>query len=101
MGVDLHFLLAILAMATASYGCRIAGYFLMGWVPVTPRVQAALKAIPLGVMIGIVLPSAVSGRVPELVGLAVVGLAMKLVGNDVVAALAGAAAVAVCRALGW
>lgn len=100
MGVDLHLLLAIAAMALASYGCRVAGYFLMAWVPITPRVQGALKAIPLGVMIGIVLPSAVSGRVPELVGLAVVGVAMKLVGNDVVAALAGAAAVAVCRGAG-
>ncbi|MGV3569710.1 MAG: AzlD family protein [Ramlibacter sp.] len=97
MPVDLHFLLAIAAMAAASYACRVAGYFLMAWVPITDRVQGALKAIPLGVMIGIVLPSAVSGKVPELVGLAVVGVAMKLVGNDVVAALLGAAAVAVCR----
>jgi uncharacterized membrane protein len=95
--VDLHFLLAIAAMAAASYSCRLAGYFLMAWVPITPRVQGALKAIPLGVMIGIVLPSAVSGKVPELVGLAVVGVAMKVARNDVVAALAGAAAVAGCR----
>lgn len=99
-GVDTHFLLAILAMALASYGCRVAGYLLMGYVPITSRVQAALKAIPLGVMIGIVLPSALAGKLPEIVGLAVVGMAMKLFGNDVVAALAGAAAVALCRAAG-
>lgn len=97
MAVDFHFLMAILAMAVASYACRVAGYLLMGYVPVTGRVQAALKAIPLGVMIGIVLPSALSGKVPELVGLAVVFVAMKLTGKDVVAALAGAAAVALCR----
>ncbi len=100
MDVDFHFLMAILAMAVASYACRVAGYLLMGYVPVTGRVQAALKAIPLGVMIGIVLPSALSGKVPELVGLAVVFVAMRLTGKDVVAALAGAAAVAVCRAVG-
>lgn len=100
MDVDTHLLLAILAMALASYACRIAGYLLMGYVPVTSRVQAALKAIPLGVMIGIVLPSAMSGRTPELVGLVVVGVAMKLQRNDVVAALAGAAAVAICRWFG-
>lgn len=97
MDVDTPLLLAILAMAAASYACRVAGYFLMGYVPITSRVQAALKAIPLGVMIGIVTPSVLAGRVPEMVGLAVVFAAMKLTGKDVVAALAGAGAVALCR----
>ncbi len=100
MAVDPHFLLAILAMAAASYACRVLGYLLMGYVPVTSRVQAALKAIPLGVMIGIVMPAVVSGKVPELVGLAVVFAAMRLTGKDVVAALAGAGAVGLCRWLG-
>lgn len=100
MAVDGHFLLAILAMAVASYACRLAGYFLMGYVPITPRVQGALKAIPLGVMIGIVMPSVLAGKVPEMAGLAVVFAAMKLTGKDVVAALAGAAAVGICRAFG-
>lgn len=95
--VDSHFLLAIAAMAAASYACRLAGYLLMGYVPITPRVQAALKAIPLGVMVGIVTPSVLAGRLPEMVGLAVVFAAMKLTGKDVVAALAGAGAVALCR----
>ena len=69
----------------------------MGYVPITERVQAALKAIPLGVMIGIVMPSVLAGKIPEGVGLAVVFVAMKATGKDVVAALAGAGAVAVCR----
>lgn len=97
MDVDFRFLLAIGAMAVASYACRIAGYLLMGYLPVTPRVQGALKAIPLGVMIGIVMPSVLAGRIPEWVGLGVVFVVMKATGKDVVAALAGAAAVALCR----
>ena len=100
MAVDLHFLLAILAMALASFACRVTGYFLMGYVPITPRVQGALKAIPLGVMIGIVMPSVLAGKVPEMVGLVVVFVAMKLTGKDVVAALAGAGAVGICRYFG-
>ncbi|MBE7369231.1 AzlD family protein [Ramlibacter pallidus] len=100
MAVDLHFLLAILAMAVASFACRVTGYFLMGYVPITPRVQGALKAIPLGVMIGIVMPSVLAGKVPEMVGLVVVFAAMKLTGKDVVAALAGAGAVGICRSFG-
>ena len=101
MDVDPHFLLAIAAMAVASYACRIAGYLLMAYVPITERVQAALKAIPLGVMIGIVMPSVLAGKVPEMVGLVVVFAVMKVTGKDVVAAIAGAGTVAVCRWVGW
>jgi uncharacterized membrane protein len=97
MGVETGFLLALAAMAAASYVCRVAGYFLMGYVQITPRIEAALKAVPLSVMIGIVIPSVAAGRIPEIAGLAAVGLAMKLTGNDLVAAVAGAAAVGLCR----
>lgn len=97
MDVDARFLLALGAMAVASYACRIAGYLLMGYLPVTPRVRGALQAIPLGVMIGIVMPSLLAGGIPEWVGLGVVFAVMKMTGKDVVAALAGAGAVALCR----
>lgn len=97
MGVDNGFLVALAAMAVASYACRVAGYFLMGYVQITPRIESALKAVPLSVMIGIVTPSVAAGRVPEIAGLAAVGLAMKLTRNDVVAAVAGAATVGLCR----
>jgi uncharacterized membrane protein len=100
MDVDSSFWMALAAMALASYACRVAGFLLMGLVTITPRVEAALKATPLGVMIGIVMPSAASGRLPELAGLAVVLVVMKLSGRDLVAALSGAAAVALCRLLG-
>jgi hypothetical protein len=50
-------------------------------------------------MIGIVMPSVLAGRLPELAGLVVVFAVMKATGKDVVAALAGAGAVAACRAL--
>jgi len=100
MNANPSFLHALLAMGLASYACRAAGFVLMHYIPVTPRVEAALKAIPLGVMVGIVMPSLASGRIPELTGLAVVLLVMKTVRHDVVAAMAGAAAVGICRTLG-
>ena len=97
MDVKSSFLIAVAAMALASYACRIGGFVLMGYIPITPRVEAALKAIPLGVMIGIVTPAVAAGRVPEIAGLVAVGVVMKLVRNDLAAALAGAAVVALCR----
>ena len=97
MAVESTFLLALLGMALASFACRISGFLLMAYVRITPRVEAALKAIPLSVMVGIVTPAATSGKLPELLGLLAVGLAMKLLRNDLAAAVAGAATVAVVR----
>jgi uncharacterized membrane protein len=97
MAGDATFFVALAAMAAASYACRVAGYLLMGWLPITPRVEAGLRAMPIGVMTGIVAPSLVAGRPPEIVGLAVVFVLMRLTGKDVVAALGGAFAVALVR----
>jgi uncharacterized membrane protein len=97
MAVESTFLLALLGMALASFACRISGFLLMAYVHITPRVASALKAIPLSVMVGIVTPAATSGKWPELLALLAVGLVMKLVRNDLAAAVAGAATVAVAR----
>ena len=97
MAVDSTFLLALAGMALASFACRISGFLLMGYVTITPRVEAALKAFPLSVMVGIVTPAATSGKLPELLALLAVGVVMKLVRNDLAAAVAGAATVAIAR----
>ncbi len=97
MAVESTFWLALAGMAVSSFACRISGFLLMAYVTITPRVEAALKAIPISVMVGIVTPAATSGKLPELLGLLAVGLAMKLVRNDLAAAVAGAATVALAR----
>jgi uncharacterized membrane protein len=97
MAVESTFWLALAGMALASFACRISGFLLMGYVTITPRVEAALKAIPISVMVGIVTPAATAGKLPELLGLLAVGVAMKLVRNDLAAAVAGAATVGVAR----
>lgn len=97
MRADLVPLLA--AVAAASFFCRVGGFWLMRFVPVTPRVEAALKATPLAVMIGIVAPVAARGRPAELVALAAVALVMRFTPNDLVAAMVGVVVVAVARLL--
>jgi uncharacterized membrane protein len=89
----------LIAVALAAFVCRAGGFWLMRFVSVTPRVDAALKAAPLGVMIGIVIPAALRGAIPEWLGLVVALLVMRLLRRDLVAALAGVATVAVMRAL--
>jgi len=87
----------LLAAGAAAFFCRAAGFFLMSFVPITPRLEAALRATPLAVMVGICAPVAAHGNPAELAALAAVGLAMKLTGNDLIAAAAGIVTVALLR----
>jgi len=72
----------------------------MRFVPVTPRLQAALRATPLAVMVGIVAPAAARGNAAELAALVLVALIVRRTNNDLLAAIAGVAVVALLRALG-
>lgn len=99
MSFRVELLPALLAFAMASFVCRAAGFWLMRFVTVTPRVKAALAAAPLAVMLGIVAPAAVRGELPEWLGLGVIALVMRATRNDLIAALAGVATVALGRAL--
>jgi uncharacterized membrane protein len=100
MATSAEFLIALAAMAAASYACRLGGFVAMRFVAVTPRLEAALRAVPLSVMIGIAAPAlADGGDLPEWAGLAAVVLTMRLTRNDPLAAVVGVAAVAVARAI--
>ncbi len=91
------FLWLVLLVGAVAFACRAGGFLLMRFIPASPRLEAALRATPLAVMVGIVAPAAAHGGVPELLALAVIiGLA-RLGANDVVSALAGVAVVAVTR----
>lgn len=91
------FVVQVVALAFASYTCRALGFWLMRWVPITPRVEAALGQAPLAVMIGVVAPAALHGGPAEWIGLATVVVAMLVQRNDLVGMLAGVAAVALAR----
>lgn len=91
------FTLLLLAMAVASYGCRVAGFLAMRFVSITPRLEAALRATPLSVMAGIVAVAALRGGPAEWIASATVLLMARLTRNDVISALAGVAAIACAR----
>ena len=89
----------IVAMTVAAALCRLSGYGFMRFVPLTPRVEAGLQAIPLAVMIGIMGPPVLRGGVPEIAGLMATVVAVRLRLNDLIALLAGMGAVAALRAV--
>ena len=91
------FAILLLVMAAAAFLCRVAGFTLMRLVPVSPRIEAALRATPLAVMAGIAVLALQSGGLAEALALtAVVGLTV-LIGSDVAAALLGVVIVAAFR----
>jgi uncharacterized membrane protein len=94
-------LLAVLAMAAASYLTRISGFWMMGHVPLTPRLRRMLDALPGSVVAATVLPLVVKSGVPAALGLvAVIGL-MLWRRNEFLAVGVGIAVVALMRAAGF
>ena len=83
--------LAILAMALATYLCRISGVVLMGFVPLTPRVRRGLAALPGSIVFATVLP--LIERLGLAAGLALVAaiLSMVLRRSELLALLVGMA----------
>ena len=100
MTVDTWTMATIAVMALAAATCRFAGFAFMRFVPMTPRVKAALAAMPLAVMLAIILPPALRGGLPEAIGIVATVVAVSLRGNEVVAVVAGMATVAFARAMG-
>jgi uncharacterized membrane protein len=97
MSIRPEFLFFLSLLAASSLLCRFGGFWMMRFVSITPRVEAALKATPLAVMAGIVMPAMVRGSWPEWVALGATVAAMRIVGNDSAAAIAGVVVVAVLR----
>lgn len=95
-------ILAVVAvLGILSYSCRAAGFFLMRYVAITPRVEAWLRAMPIALIGAIVGPVAVKGGPPEWLGLAAAIGLMRVTGNDFVAVGGAVVLVAAARALGF
>lgn len=92
-------LAALVAMGLATYATRAGGFWLMGFVPLTPRVEAALTAIPSSVMASLLAPIALQAGPAEMAGYAVIAAVMLVSRRDIVAGIAGIVAVAAFRNL--
>ena len=91
---------AILAMAAATHLIRFAGYWMMGRVPLTPRLRRMLDALPGSVVMATVIPIIVKSGPAAALGMAVVVAAMMLRRNEFIAVFAGVGVVALARAMG-
>ena len=93
-------LAAILAMAAATHFIRLAGYWMMAHVPITPRLRRMLDALPGSVVAATILPIVVKSGPAAAIGMALVVAMMAWRRNEFVAVFTGVGAVALARAMG-
>jgi branched chain amino acid efflux pump len=92
-------LITILGMALVTYATRAGGFWLMGLVTPSPRIEAWLRQIPGAVLVAIVAPTVLASSLAEtLAALATVLVAIRTK-NVLAAMVVGVAAVFLLRLL--
>jgi len=93
-------IVALLVMAITTLLMRAGGFWLMGRVPLTPRVRRMLEALPGSIVAAIVLP--VVAKIGPAAALAVAAAAavMVLRRNEFLAVAAGVAVAILARSVG-
>lgn len=90
-------ILTILGMALVTYATRAGGFWLMGLVTPSPRVETWLKQIPGAVLVALIAPTIFASSIAEtLAAIATVLVAIRTK-NVLIAMLIGVATVALLR----
>ena len=90
-------ILTILGMAFVTYATRAGGFWLMGLVTPSPRVETWLKQIPGAVLVALIAPTILASSMAEtLAAIATVLVAIRTK-NVLIAMLVGVATVALLR----
>lgn len=92
---------AILACAGVTYLIRASGYWLMGRVPIGPRMARALDALPGSLFVAVVLPLALRAGPPGIAAALVSGTTMLAARRDWLAIFCGLGAGALVRWAGF
>lgn len=99
-GIEWPTIVVILAMVAATYTMRIAGFWMMAHVVITPRVRRMLDALPGCVVAAILAPLIWRSGMPAAAGVAVAVGLMLLWRNEFIAVFVCVAVVAALRAAG-
>jgi branched chain amino acid efflux pump len=91
--------IAILIMAFATLFTRVSGFWLMGHIPMTPRVRRGLEILPGAIMASAIIPIIAKVGIVALIAVGVALLSMIVKRNEFLAvglALAAASLARVC-----
>jgi branched chain amino acid efflux pump len=90
-------LLTIMGMALVTYATRAGGFWLMGLVTPSPRVEAWLKQIPGAVLVALIAPTILASSIAETLAAVATVLVAIRTKNVLIAMLVGVATVALLR----
>ena len=92
-------LVAILLMGIVTYALRAGGFWVMGRVEISPRMEAALAYLPGSVITALVFPSTIEAGFPGIGAVAVIALVMWKRPGLLLALLLGLGTVVILRNL--
>lgn len=84
-------------MALVTYATRAGGFWLMGLVTPSPRVEAWLKQIPGAVLVAIIAPTVLASSIAETLAAVATVLVAIRTKNILIAMLVGVTTVALLR----
>jgi uncharacterized membrane protein len=93
-------IIAIVAMALATLLTRVSGFWLMGHIPMTPRVRRGLEILPGAIMASAIVPIIGKVGVVALIAVVVALLSMIVKRNEFIAVGLALAAASLARAYG-
>ena len=93
-------MIAIAVMGLVTVTLRLSGFWLMGFVPVTPRVRRMLDALPGSIIAAAVLPVVVTGGIVAALAVISAMVSMWLTRNDFAAVITGMGVAALARLAG-
>lgn len=93
--------IAIAVMAVVTVFSRLGGYWLMAYVPVTPRVRRMLDALPGAIIISAIAPVVLNGGVVVIVAVLAAIVVTVIKRNDFIAVTTGMLVAALARAFGF
>ena len=94
-------MIAFAGMTAVTVASRLGGYWLMGYVNVTPRVRRMLDALPGSIIVAAALPVAVNGGLVVMFAISAAMIVTIIRRNDFVAVITGMAVAALARAIGF
>lgn len=94
-------MIAFAVMTAVTVASRLGGYWLMGYVTVTPRVRRMLDALPGSIIVAAALPVAINGGAVVMFAIAAALAVAILLRNDFIAVITGMAVAALARVIGF
>jgi uncharacterized membrane protein len=94
-------MIALAVMTAVTVASRLGGYWLMGYITVTPRVRRMLDALPGSIIVAAALPVAVNGGAVVMFAIVAAMVVTIIRRNDFIAVITGMAVAALARAIGF